>query len=89
MFEFSERKAVSFRCSSCEGPAEINAVDGRLDSVVCTPCGISVDGDDARSMHRVLAIGYVSQVGRNLNRGLTGQAGTSPGQVTNEFSDPA
>ena len=92
MYEFSETKAISFRCGTCEREAEVVAHDGELQSVSCGLCGARLDGVDAREMHRELSRQYTIQKARNLSRRLIAERGMGSAplsQVGDTFSDPA
>ena len=92
MYEFRESKITSFRCGTCEREAEVAALDGELQSVSCEPCGVRLDGADAREMHRELSRQYAIQKARNLSRRVIAERGMGSAplnQVGDTFSDPA
>ena len=85
------RKHETFKCRICKGKAQMLEVDGRLDSVRCLTCNVSVKAPDARLMYETLRERYVIQEGRNFNRRLMNKRGMGRVPLTkvdNEFSDP-
>lgn len=89
--ESSRRYEVSFKCRTCQGAAKMLKVDGGLERVDCSTCGISTAGVDAVLMYETLFLRFRTQVAHNVVRRTINKGGVfkaPPSQVSNEFADP-
>ena len=90
MTDYTLLKRISFKCSHCQNTAKIVESDGRIETVECLPCGIALNGEDARLMYNELIVKYRNQEGRNIMRREIRKMGMSRvplTQVDDEFSD--
>ena len=86
----SRKYDVSFECLACKDKAQMVEIDGRLDHVYCTPCGVLVDSPDAILMYQTLIERHRLQVGRNISRRIVSKSGMGrvpSSKIDNEFSD--
>ena len=83
-------KGMSFRCRTCGSVAGVIMKDSRIGSVLCSACGISVEGDKAQRMYRDLIDRSRLQNARKISRDMIRRESSfrvPKAMVDTEFSD--